>query len=385
MAAKQEETPKGKKQQREQLPKNETADVLQSQNLPTPIYISSHKGINGSTGGIKTAIIYQVDSLASADTIPTPYNIYYKESIAEHHQKEKTDSMPIMQKDVMPHIDIADLLNDMPMLKNQQQRWSLQLAYAGGYGEQNLYNQAFSFRIPHSEASDMPVPIDPEHPAPVVPSSIDNWTDYAIYLSNHPEVGSAKLRGIMMRIALNNSQKPDEDKIQRSSHFFMPISWSLALNYRLHHRWALETGVQYNHLTSEFEIGTDGNAINERQTIHYLGIPAKGIYHFHNGKRWNFYSSAGMMFEMPVYATTHSDYFVDGKHAADEKTTFKAPWQFSTHLGVGLQFNITPSIGIFAEPSLQYFIPTGSSIETYRTEHPFSFNLPLGIRITWKE
>ncbi len=91
-----------------------------------------------------------------------------------------------------------------------------------------------------------------------------------------------------------------------------------------------------------------------------------------------------MMLEMPVHATLHSDYFIDGKHEADEKTTFKAPWQFSTHFGIGLQFNITPSIGIFAEPSLQYFIPTGSSIETYRTEHPFGFNLPLGIRFTWK-
>lgn len=381
LAAKQEERQMNENDnENEKHPMNETADenVHQSQNMPTPIYTSSHKSRNGSTGGTQTTVIYQVDSLPSADTL---YNIY-KESIAEHQLVEKTDSVPMEQKDVVPHVDIADLQYDKPRLKNQEQRWSLQLAYAGGYDEQNQYNQAYSFSIPRSTASDMPVP---GVPAPVIPSSIDNWTDYAIYLSNHPEVGSAKLRGIMMRIALNNSNKMGgEDKIQRSSHHFMPISWSLSLNYQIHHRWAVETGVQYNRLTSEFEIGTDGNAIYEQQTIHYLGIPAKAIYQFYNGKRWNIYSSAGMMLEMPVHATLHSDYFIDGKHEADEKTTFKAPWQFSTHLGIGFQFNITPSIGIFAEPSLQYFIPTGSSIETYRTEHPFGFNLPLGIRFTWK-
>ena len=367
----------------EQQPMNETADAGAPllPNTPTPIYTSSHKSRSGSTGGIQTTVIYQVDSLPSADTL---YNIN-KESMAEHQQEEKTDSIPMEQKDVMPHIDIADLLNDKPLRKIQEQRWSFQLAYARGYDEQNQYNQACSFSIPRSTASELPVPSDPTHPAPVIPSSIDNWTDYAIYLSNHPEVGSAKLRGIMMRIALNNSDKMGgEDKIQRSSHHFMPISWSLSLNYQVHHRWAVETGVQYNRLTSECEIGTDENAIHERQTVHYLGIPAKAIYQFHNSKRWNIYSSAGMMLEMPVHATLHSDYFIDGEHEADEKTTFKYPWQFSTHLGIGLQFNITPSIGIFAEPSLQYFIPTGSSIETYRSEHPFGFNLPLGIRFTWK-
>jgi RNA polymerase sigma-70 factor (ECF subfamily) len=67
----------------------------------------------------------------------------------------------------------------------------------------------------------------------------------------------------------------------------------------------------------------------------------------------------------------------------EEKSTLHAPLQWSIGTGLGLQYNLMPHIGFFAEPSLQYYIPTSSDIETYRTEHPFMFTLPLGIRITW--
>ena len=74
---------------------------------------------------------------------------------------------------------------------------------------------------------------------------------------------------------------------------------------------------------------------------------------------------------------------MQGLFEATDKTSIRAPWQFSTTFGLGLQYHLTPTIGLFAEPSLQYYIPTKSDIETYRTEHPFSFSLPLGITFTW--
>lgn len=40
-------------------------------------------------------------------------------------------------------------------------------------------------------------------------------------------------------------------------------------------------------------------------------------------------------------------------------------------------------LGIYLEPSLQYFVDDGSNIKTYRTEHPLSITLPLGIRFRW--
>ncbi len=101
------------------------------------------------------------------------------------------------------------------------------------------------------------------------------------------------------------------------------------------------------------------------------------------GKRWSLYGSLGLTTEIPVRSTLHADYYVYGQYELSEKTTLHAPWQFSTTVGIGLQYHLTPSIGVFAEPSLQYFIPTQGDIETYRTEHPRTFSLPLGVRITW--
>ena len=163
----------------------------------------------------------------------------------------------------------------------------------------------------------------------------------------------------------------------------MPVTWSLALKYRLNHRWGVETGLNYSKLTSEFEMGEDGNKIEQRQMIHYLGIPVKGVFNIYGGRTWNLYGSAGLVTEIPVYAPLYSNYYVHGQYEVSDKTTIRAPWQFSTTFGLGIQYHLTPHIGIFAEPSLQYFIPTHTDIETYRTEHPFTFSLPLGIRFTW--
>jgi RNA polymerase sigma-70 factor (ECF subfamily) len=57
--------------------------------------------------------------------------------------------------------------------------------------------------------------------------------------------------------------------------------------------------------------------------------------------------------------------------------------QWSTGLGLGLQYDLTPNIGFFVEPSLQYYFKQSSDVKTWNTEHPLSFSLPLGLRITF--
>jgi RNA polymerase sigma-70 factor (ECF subfamily) len=53
------------------------------------------------------------------------------------------------------------------------------------------------------------------------------------------------------------------------------------------------------------------------------------------------------------------------------------------NFGLGLQYDFTPHIGIYLEPSLQYFFDDGSDLKTYRTEHPLQVTLPIGIRFHW--
>ena len=285
-----------------------------------------------------------------------------------------TDSISTIQKIETPHHDIADLFPDKSVIRpHNKQNWSIDLAYAGGMGEQNT-NRPYGFT--GMQITD----ITSTSPSPV---TFDNWNDYAAYLSELPDDGTSHTRSIVMNIALNNANQPGNDKILRNSHHSMPITWSLAIRYRLNNRFGLESGLSYSRLTSDFEIGSNGNTINEQQTIHYLGIPVKGIYNIYNRKVWSLYGSLGVTTEIPFYSLLNTSYYLHGLLEATDKTTIRAPWQWSVGSGLGLQYNFTPNIGLFAEPSLQYYIPTGEQIETYRTEHPLSFSLPLGIRFTW--
>jgi RNA polymerase sigma-70 factor (ECF subfamily) len=50
---------------------------------------------------------------------------------------------------------------------------------------------------------------------------------------------------------------------------------------------------------------------------------------------------------------------------------------------MGIQYDFTPHLGLYMEPSLQYFFANGSDLKTYRTEHPLQLTLPFGIRYKW--
>ena len=355
----------------ENTPKESQKD---SPTEPVIVHLPMHRTAVIATDTLP-AIAQAVDSVTS-DTLS---NIIAQEQIIS--DTTATDTTKTIRKVEIPHYDIADLFPEKPTVStNSEKKWSLELAYAGQFDEQNRYNQPFSYK-PYIDPNVQHSP--GEGPTYIIPSSIDNWTDYAVYLANNPDVVSAQTRSAIMRIALNNANRPGEDKILRTSHHQMPVTWSLALKYRLNHRFGLESGFSYSRLNSDFEMGADGNTIREQQTIHYLGIPIKGIYNMYGGNRWGIYGSFGLTTEIPVQSTLHSDFYVNGQYEASDKTTIRAPWQFSTTFGLGLQIHLTPHVGFFVEPSLQYYIPMKTDIETYRTEHPFTFSLPLGIRLTW--
>ena len=290
---------------------------------------------------------------------------------------EQTDTTQIREKLNLPNYGIANLFPDTPVTSSHdKKRWSIDLAYVGGMGDQN-YNRPYGFtETPMIAPTSVP-------PSPV---TFENWSDYAAFLAKMPDDGSSQRRSVILNIALNNADDAagsGTDKIIRKSHHYMPVNFSLSLMYRLNNRLALETGLSYSRLKSDFEMGSNGNTINEQQTIHYIGIPVKGTYNIFNRKAWSLYGSLGVTTEIPIYSPLNTSYYLHGVMEATDKTTVRTPWQWSVGTGLGIQYNFTPNIGLFAEPSLQYYIPTSTQIETYRTEHPFTFSLPIGIRFTW--
>ena len=361
VVAKQKDTPKeSQKDSRTEQPQ-----------VPVIVHLPVHHTTIIATDTLQSVIAQAVDSVVS-DTLS---NMIAQEQIIP--DTIATDTTETKRKAEIPHYDVADLFPQKPTKGiHRLKKWSVDLAYVGSFGEQN-YNRPYGFT-----ETPMIAPTG-EPPSPV---TFENWSDYAAFLSEMPDDGTSHTRSVIMNIALNNAGDAPgtgTDKIIRKSHHYMPINFSLALKYRLNNRFALETGLTYSRLKSEFEMGSNGNTINEQQTIHYLGIPVKGIYYIYNRKMWSLYGSLGLSIEIPVHSPLNTSYYLHGILEATEKSTIHAPWQWSVGTGLGVQYNFTPNIGLFAEPSLQYYIPTGTQIETYSTEHPFNFSLPLGIRFTW--
>lgn len=176
-----------------------------------------------------------------------------------------------------------------------------------------------------------------------------------------------------MILEYRSSQTSVEEK-----YYSMPITLGINIRWNMTQRWALESGLNYTYLYSSSKDEYD----HTRQQIHYLGIPLRGLWLFFQRRHWSIYVSAGGSIEFPVSATNTTSHVAIEQPTITETSTLSAPIQFSTDIGLGVQYSLSRHLGFFAEPRLQWHIPTGSSIETYYTRHPLHFNPSLGLRLT---
>ena len=198
---------------------------------------------------------------------------------------------------------------------------------------------------------------------------------------------AANFSGISGRQTFNlpygeyNMNEPEMDTI---THHRLPLTIALSVNKMLGNRWAIGTGLQYTQLYSETQAGNTYAWDQQLQRLHYLGIPLRATWYPVNSSRWALYGTAQTMLELPVGSSLRQNTIVDGRQLDTKKLTLDPSVQWSIGLGVGLEYRLSPVIGLYAEPSVQYFFKTGDGIETYRTKHPAAFSVPIGIRINIK-
>ena len=159
---------------------------------------------------------------------------------------------------------------------------------------------------------------------------------------------------------------------ERQKHY-QPIAFGLSVSYPLSTKWLLSTGVTYTRLRSDFTSIIKGSSISQEQTLHYLGIPLNAQYRlFHRGGL-NIYLSGG----------AEADYNIKAHLACEGVTQHidRDRWQFSVQGGVGLQYDILPQLGLYAEPGVKYYFDNGSRLRNYFKDKPTSFNLQVGLRL----
>ena len=315
--------------------KNETGDT----NL---IAKESDNGVNSKINEIKVTPQKLVK-----DTMAPPTKVIYrnpqKDNLAEIRLPADTvteipdnniheDTMPNIPK--TPIVKDNELLadNNVPTRRNDSNNWSLSLAYSGNMGQ----NTDSRYR--------MPIGPDPDLP----------------------------------------SGTPEEIDVTEKSRHYMPLTIGLSLNYGLSSRWSVESGIRYTFLRSDFirESEIEKTEINQR--IHYIGIPLKFNYRISGNNRFSIYGQGGAALDIPVNGTQSIMKWEQGWNKPEfDRTTISVPLQWSIEGGVGLQYHLTPSISIYAEPSFRYYFNPGTDIKTIRQDKPFEFTIPIGIRLNW--
>ena len=56
------------------------------------------------------------------------------------------------------------------------------------------------------------------------------------------------------------------------------------------------------------------------------------------------------------------------------------PWQWSVNAAVGGEYQVIKQLGIYLEPSLDYYFKDGTGLEHYYKEHPLSPSIEFGLR-----
>lgn len=182
----------------------------------------------------------------------------------------------------------------------------------------------------------------------------------------------------------------------------MPVSVGASVKWNINDLWALESGLYYTYLASEIN-NQSKPKVEEKQKLHYIGIPLKVQRTFWKNRHWAVYASTGVMLEKCVKATrdvTSGVPAVSGIQSFVPKHDGEASWDYtaaasqgeehtsfhvnqlqcSASLSAGVQFNLAKRVGLYLEPGATYYFNDGSGVETIRKEHPLNFSLQMGIR-----
>ena len=151
----------------------------------------------------------------------------------------------------------------------------------------------------------------------------------------------------------------------------IPKSFGVSARLHLTDRLSINTGLNYTRYASDrTRIFSDYTYQNDRQYVHYLGIPVRLDWMIVNRKHFNFYLGAGIQADKCIYAT------VGGERLHEKEVLF------GLNGAMGLQFNIVPMVGLYFEPDISYSLNEGS-IQTYRSREPFVVTVRGGLRFNF--
>lgn len=165
--------------------------------------------------------------------------------------------------------------------------------------------------------------------------------------------------------------------------FSLPFSVGVGLNWQFARHWAVGLGFRYTNLSRTFVGDYVGNGFRYPQTDidnhqHWLGIPVNAYYVFVNNGRWRVHTFVGGSMEFLV----DNDYLVHGSQKDIHFHQRGTHPQFSAGLGVGVEFRITPWLGLYLDPAFRYYFRPDLQPRSLRTIQPLRFDIEAGLRFS---
>lgn len=145
-----------------------------------------------------------------------------------------------------------------------------------------------------------------------------------------------------------------EDPVVEENHR-RPITIGLQVGIPVSAKWWLTTGLSYTYMKSEIRHRSGKTSMQE---LHFVGIPASLNYSLYKDEKWHIYAGAGGRMDMG-------------------KTVY-----FSLSATPGIQYQLKNGLSLYAEPALQYNLPSSEKFHTYFTTHKWMGDLHVGLRWT---
>lgn len=170
--------------------------------------------------------------------------------------------------------------------------------------------------------------------------------------------------------------------VERKVHHRLPVRVGASVSYDLNSRLALGSGLTYTRLRSDLREGTAANYQKSVQNLHYVGLPVNLKYTFLRAKNLSLYAQAGALAEVRVAGKRTTQYTLDHQRSGEDTERINShPLQMSVNLAAGAQYNITPTLALYAEPGVSHHFKDNSSVPTIYEDKPTNFSLNVGVRL----
>lgn len=165
-----------------------------------------------------------------------------------------------------------------------------------------------------------------------------------------------------------------------------PIRAGLTVHWPIAGRLGIETGATMSILNSTFST-ISGTTVNEdKQTLHYLGVPLNLSVAILDADWITIYALGGGMVEKCISAKVKNRTLANGEQTGTAVTSrFDVKsLLWSLNGAAGIQFNAVRNFGIYFEPGISYHFDDGSEVTSIYKERPCDFMMTFGFRYSFR-